>query len=331
MRRRNLIRLGAAVGAIICTILIVDYILWATKFELSAGLFAFVVLGGLLLLATIDPDLPSRAARSGAEFGLFGLSYKAPAAAAAAQRVDLTGEELDDDEVEVRKWLPSGYPEEDFSKVQELLHEKIEKARRCIYGPASKGDERWTLDRLRDDGLLPAREYRLASLLLDPKTGDEIAEWARSDVEVTLETGWQLATRFAAREFDRHARAQLEAAGFFVADFRQGPRHRPDFLVAVPSRHAGGAAVLVRVAARVNREAKMTVERFRKLEQAEGAGDDAAVSVSPRIVATPDHLAGGSYEELSDSIAICGLTTLIERLTEQGARTPPAVPVPNPG
>jgi hypothetical protein len=173
-----------------------------------------------------------------------------------ARRIDARFPEEDDEVRFKARPRQPGDPKAEITAVVRELRRKLRflvisvlGERPLVTEPDPKHPDRVTeqplVARLESVGLLQRDEAQLAHELLSDLP-DELAKWDEEERASFLDNAWSFAFRLATRVFDRHARQQFEARGWFVGDFAQDKGHRPDFIV---TRDGHWGLVAARVAA----------------------------------------------------------------------------------
>jgi hypothetical protein len=182
---------------------------------------------------------------------------------------------VSDDQVKVTERDRSGEPEEQVDKVAYELRRKLRFVRDAVLDDPHSLQEETMVARLESIGLLTRDEAHLSHLVLGDLR-DTIGEWDERNRDDFLDTAWQFARRLGTEAFDRLVRQQLAEAHWLVADFKQPPKRRPDFLIM---RDDKWAVIAARVA-----DPPTTIDdpiaRLRK--------PDYGIPGAARVVAIPD-------------------------------------------
>jgi hypothetical protein len=160
-------------------------------------------------------------------------------------------------------------------------------------------------DKLREMRVLTQDEEAFVLDLIDddPTTAD----WSSAAEEGFLDSAWSFAARFRAMVWDRHVRRQLQAKGWFVAQFDQAIGHRPDFLIY----RDGQWAV---VAARPGSKDETRPENFRRAAERLATCDETipiTVPLGARCLILPSKLRGKltpvTQPKASGQVRLCDL------------------------
>jgi hypothetical protein len=214
---------------------------------------------------------------------------------------------IEEDDVRIDEPRPRrDTPAAEVDEVSEVLRARIRFVRDAVLDDPDALGEDVVVAHLEYLAILGRDEAHLCHEVM----GDlrvTIADWDASEREKFLDQGWTFAKRFASQMFDRYARRRLRDAGWFVADFAQGARHRADFLAMRDGEWA-------LVAARVASSKKVIDTAIGRLGRA-----DCPVPGARRIMVIPDHvdlpteIGEGDRTHAEQTVSMLRLRRLIER------------------
>lgn len=166
----------------------------------------------------------------------------------AAERLDLLQTPLagDDDALTPRDDVrPSevrprgGGAVREFVAVQEKLKDRLRYVRDVVLmldkELAEKLTEVQVVEKVDEQGLVGHLELRVLYDLLG-RAEQGIERLPEGDRDRYLNRAWRFATRLGTLIFEREARKQLIDRGWFLLDFEQSRKHRPDFLAYKQTR-----------------------------------------------------------------------------------------------
>jgi hypothetical protein len=117
----------------------------------------------------------------------------------------------------------------EYTAVREKLEERLKFVRETLFGMGESVSCVQVAERMEARGLIAANELQIAYDLLG-RAEASIAKLPNEIVSEYLTGAWRFASRFATLVFERQVRKELLAAGWFLLDFEQTRKHRPDFL-----------------------------------------------------------------------------------------------------
>lgn len=203
--------------------------------EVDTATLGLVALGLILLFAVAAPFHASQALRRISQLKVGALELGMKEIKRAERVRPVPGEE---DGVSATRPPNCGYP-----KIVSELQGRLRFVRLIFEfaGEVREDDYRGIASWLRDHGVLTQDEETFALDLLEG-TGADLPEWDKATREDFLNAAYAFAIRFGPRMWDRQVRNLLREEGCFVADYKQEPGHRPDFLVCHEERWALVAA-----------------------------------------------------------------------------------------
>jgi hypothetical protein len=220
----------ASVGALAAVV-----VLLAMHLDKSEGVMDSTALGLLaggvgLLFACVAPWQTTQALRRITTFKFAGIELGLGELQRAERVRPLPREE--DDEVVVGPRPIGGGAGEELRRVVDKMQARLRFSWDILEiekKPGHQDDYRRVASWLRGAQLITQDEemFILDLLRSDPH---DVERWGATARDEYLDSGWQFAVRFGALIWDRHVRRELRRDGWFVADYPQERRHRPDFL-----------------------------------------------------------------------------------------------------
>lgn len=241
-----------ALGGVLAVVTALIVLRLASVEEADATTLGLVVVAVLLLLALGDPDETKKVLRRLSRISVAGVELGF-SESERAERVErrLPAEQ---DEVEIEPRPKTGHRAGDYLKVRETLQKRLRFIRDVMFAGQFAPDYTDVVDVLRQRDLLDEDEVHLAYDLL----GEDIAGWPDETRVGFLDGAWPFSYRLAASVWDRLVRQQLLENDWYIADFKQKGRHRPDFRAT----RTGEKPALI--AARVARGKDIKLEKSRR-------------------------------------------------------------------
>jgi hypothetical protein len=224
-------RSGPPLLLLAVVVLIVDRQL-AGAWDPDATTVALLVVGAVLVAAALYPSQLARIVERVAnlkvgafELGLFQFQHSGAAPPLQQDKEDFGS-------IPVAERPKTGTVLGDLKAIRHCLVERVDWLDKELGLGGRRPAE--TLRRLEALELVDPDTARFAFDLLQPQSSD--VPRLPTDVQADyLDRAWRFAMRFRPGVFDRAVRARLQDLGWFLADFKQDPRHRPDFLAHVTS------------------------------------------------------------------------------------------------